>query len=190
MENDDRNPSGLPRAGGCARTSSGTCHPHRPRAVAHQRRDPFLHLARGLVGEGDREDLHRLHAVLREQIGDPVGEHPRLARTAPATMSSGLPACTTAARCCGLSPACSLAGSAAIRLRGGGAAPGSSTGARIGRRPLRSLANLAHLPFSLKDTTTPSNLPGGDARVTMWSVSSHTARFFTGTGLRCPSDCG
>ncbi len=42
--------------------------------------DPVAHLARGLVGEGDREDLARPCAAGRQQPGDAVGEHPRLAR--------------------------------------------------------------------------------------------------------------
>ena len=59
-------------------------HPHRPgAAVAHQLRDPAGHLARRLVGERDREDLARRHVPLGQQVGDPVGEHPRLPRAGP-----------------------------------------------------------------------------------------------------------
>ena len=42
--------------------------------------DALLHLPRGLVREGDREDLVRLHADRREQVRDAVGEHAGLAR--------------------------------------------------------------------------------------------------------------
>ena len=37
------------------------------------------HLARGLVREGDGEDLVRLRAARADQVRDPVGEHARLA---------------------------------------------------------------------------------------------------------------
>jgi hypothetical protein len=37
------------------------------------------HLARGLVGEGDREDLERADPVLADQVRDPMGEGPGLA---------------------------------------------------------------------------------------------------------------
>ena len=47
---------------------------------ADERGHPLLHLAGGLVGEGDREDLAGLHVPGAEQVGDAVGEHPRLAR--------------------------------------------------------------------------------------------------------------
>ena len=46
-----------------------------------ERGDALLHLARGLVGERDREDLERRHVELADQVGEPVGEHPGLART-------------------------------------------------------------------------------------------------------------
>ena len=54
--------------------------PHRLRPRPDQRRDALLHLARGLVGEGDGEDLPGRRAALGEQVGDAVGEHPGLAR--------------------------------------------------------------------------------------------------------------
>ena len=54
--------------------------PHEPGPVAHQVGDPLLHLAGGLVGERDRQDLARVHVALGEQVRDAVGEHPRLAR--------------------------------------------------------------------------------------------------------------
>jgi hypothetical protein len=66
-------------------------HPHRAGPPADQRVDPLLHLGRGLVGEGDRHDLAGVHVALGQQPGDAVGEHARLARPAPATISSGEP---------------------------------------------------------------------------------------------------
>ena len=47
---------------------------------ADERGDPLLHLARGLVGEGDREEPERRDAALGDEVRDPVGEHPGLAR--------------------------------------------------------------------------------------------------------------
>src|SRR3712207_7770640 len=38
-------------------------HPHRPGARTDERGHPVLHLPGGLVGEGDRQDLARLHAT-------------------------------------------------------------------------------------------------------------------------------
>ena len=55
-------------------------HPHRPRGVAEQQPDALAHLGRGLVGEGDREDLPRPRAPGVDQVGDAVREHARLAR--------------------------------------------------------------------------------------------------------------
>ena len=55
-------------------------HPHRGGAATHQRVDPRLHLGRRLVGERDRHDLAGVHVPLRQQPGDAVGEHARLAR--------------------------------------------------------------------------------------------------------------
>jgi hypothetical protein len=55
-------------------------HPHPPLDLADERGDPLAHLVGGLVGEGDREDLVRPRLARREQPGDPVGEHPGLAR--------------------------------------------------------------------------------------------------------------
>ncbi len=55
--------------------------PHRPRPGTDQRGDPLLHLVRGLVGERDREDLASADLAHGQQIGDPVREHPCLARS-------------------------------------------------------------------------------------------------------------
>ena len=58
-------------------------HPHDPGPAADEAGDALLHLARGLVGEGDREHLTGLDVAGREQVGDAVGEHPGLARAGP-----------------------------------------------------------------------------------------------------------
>ena len=55
-------------------------HPHRPGHRPDERGDAVAHLVGGLVGERDGEDLRRGHALV-DQVGDAVGEHPRLART-------------------------------------------------------------------------------------------------------------
>src|SRR5262249_45139113 len=52
--------------------------PHRGRALAEQLDQALLHLARGLVGERDREDLPRRHAAL-DEVRDAMHEHARLA---------------------------------------------------------------------------------------------------------------
>ncbi len=48
-------------------------------AFADQDADALLHLARGLVGEGDGEDLRREGLAGGEDVGDAGGEHARLA---------------------------------------------------------------------------------------------------------------
>lgn len=78
--------------------------PHGVGAGADELLDALLHLARGLVGEGDREDLPGVRPALGQQVGDAVGENAGLAGATSATMSSGDPACTTAARCSVFSP--------------------------------------------------------------------------------------
>ncbi len=55
--------------------------PHGPGARPDEGLDALAHLARGLVREGDRKDLARLHIAVVEQVGDPVRQHARLART-------------------------------------------------------------------------------------------------------------
>ncbi len=45
--------------------------------------DPLLHLPRRLVGEGDGEDLARVGAAGRENMGDPRRQNPRLAGAGP-----------------------------------------------------------------------------------------------------------
>jgi len=54
-------------------------HPHHLRARPDERRDAFLHLAGGLVGERDGEDLAGLDMPFGEQVGDPMREHAGLA---------------------------------------------------------------------------------------------------------------
>ena len=56
-------------------------HPHLLGDGADEIRDPFLHLAGGLVGEGDRREPEGRHAVLGHEERDAVGEHAGLART-------------------------------------------------------------------------------------------------------------
>ena len=46
---------------------------------ADERAHPRLHLVRGLVGEGDGEDLRRIGAAGRQDVREPRGQHPRLA---------------------------------------------------------------------------------------------------------------
>ncbi len=64
-----------PRAGGVERH-----HPHRADAPADQQLGTVAHLAGGLVRERDRQDLVRLRRVGPDQVGDPVRQHPGLAR--------------------------------------------------------------------------------------------------------------
>ena len=58
-------------------------HPHRARRMPEQQLDALAHLLRGLVREGDREDLARPDAAGLDQPGEPVGQHARLARAGP-----------------------------------------------------------------------------------------------------------
>ncbi len=53
--------------------------PHGVRPRADQFLDALLHLARGLVGEGDREDLARVHTARAEQMRDAVRQDAGLA---------------------------------------------------------------------------------------------------------------
>jgi hypothetical protein len=54
--------------------------PHGARRAAHEQLDALAHLLRRLVGERDREDLVRARLTGSQQVGDPVRQHPRLAR--------------------------------------------------------------------------------------------------------------
>jgi len=53
--------------------------PHRAWADRKHRADAVDHLARGLVGERDRQDLRRAGVAAVNQPGDPRRQHPRLA---------------------------------------------------------------------------------------------------------------
>ena len=73
-------------------------HPHLLGHRADEGADPFLHLVGGLVGEGDGQDGERRDLEVADQVGDPVGQHPGLARPGaghhqdrPAGMGDGLP---------------------------------------------------------------------------------------------------
>ena len=50
------------------------------RGAADELLDALAHLVRGLVGEGDREDLARAGLAGAQQVRDPVREHAGLAR--------------------------------------------------------------------------------------------------------------
>ena len=52
-------------------------------AVPEQAFEAVLHLARGLVGEGDREDLVRRDAVHRDEVGDAVDDDPGFPASGP-----------------------------------------------------------------------------------------------------------
>ena len=56
--------------------------PHRPGDRADELGDAAAHLVGRLVGERDGEDRRRRHALV-DEVGDAVGEHPRLARSGP-----------------------------------------------------------------------------------------------------------
>jgi hypothetical protein len=52
--------------------------PEQPGASADERLQALAHLTGGLVGEGDRQDGPRMDAPLVHEVGDPVGQDPRL----------------------------------------------------------------------------------------------------------------
>ncbi len=54
--------------------------PDRARGAAEHERQALAHLPRGLVRERDREDLVRLHLLVRDQVRDAVREDARLPR--------------------------------------------------------------------------------------------------------------
>ena len=54
--------------------------PHRPGDRADEFGDAAAHLVGRLVGERDGEDRRRRHALV-DEVGDAMGEHPRLARS-------------------------------------------------------------------------------------------------------------
>jgi hypothetical protein len=47
--------------------------------LAEDRGDPLAHLARGFVGEGDRQDLARKSLFTQQDMGEPRGQHAGLA---------------------------------------------------------------------------------------------------------------
>jgi hypothetical protein len=52
--------------------------PHAAGPLLQERAQALAHLAGGLVGEGDREHVARVHALV-DEAGDAVGEHTGLA---------------------------------------------------------------------------------------------------------------
>ncbi len=63
-----------------ARAGSVEGHqPHPARAASEQALDPVAHLAGGLVGERDREDLAGLRLVGVDEVREAMRQHPRLA---------------------------------------------------------------------------------------------------------------
>ena len=58
-------------------------HPHPRRPGPDQLGHPRAHLVGRLVGEGDGQDLPGLGVAGGDQVGDPPGEHPGLARSGP-----------------------------------------------------------------------------------------------------------
>ena len=76
-------------------------------AGAEQRFQPLRHLARGLVGEGDRQDVVRADAASRDQVGDPVGDDAGLARARPGQDQTGPSIASTASRWSGFRPSSS-----------------------------------------------------------------------------------
>ena len=57
--------------------------PDRAGGAAEDALEPLAHLGRGLVGERDRKDLVRFHAVRADQVRDAVREDAGLARPRP-----------------------------------------------------------------------------------------------------------
>ena len=58
-------------------------HPHLLGHRPDERRHPGLHLVGGLVGERDGQDLERADALVADEVGDAVRQHPGLARPGP-----------------------------------------------------------------------------------------------------------
>jgi hypothetical protein len=56
---------------------------HPARLRPHEECYPVLHLPRGLVGEGYRQDLLRRRQSLLEEVGDPVRKHAGLPAPGP-----------------------------------------------------------------------------------------------------------
>ena len=73
-----------------------------PSTARRGRADALLHLARGLVGEGDGEDLVRPGGAGLEEVRDAGGERRVLPVPAPASTRTGPSSASTASRCAGL----------------------------------------------------------------------------------------
>ena len=78
--------------------------PHLLRHRSDQAADALLHLPRGLVGEGDGQDLERGDVVGLDEVGDAVGQHPGLARTGPGHHQQGPSPWVTASYWAGFRP--------------------------------------------------------------------------------------
>src|SRR3712207_3081837 len=149
---------------------------------------PLLHLPGGLVGEGDRQDLAGLHAAGAEQVGDPVGQHPGLARAGTgddeqraALVDDGLPLRPVEAGEHAIQLPPHLTGCGALEGRGAGeglldAAHDHTTVVRSGTRPAvadrRPRVVLATPIGGVADSPTCCSPPSA---------------FTTATGIRCPS---
>ena len=98
--------AGRPRAAAGARRWNGRCRACMPSVacVAQHGFHAVRHLAGRLVGEGDRQDLPGADPLIGDQLGDALGQDPRLSRSRarPPPGWGRLPA-VTAWRCCGLS---------------------------------------------------------------------------------------
>jgi len=84
----DRERAAVPETVGLAAQDAGAhrvegADPHRARDAADEALDALLHLARGLVREGDGEDLVGARVAGGEQIRDAMREHTGLARAGP-----------------------------------------------------------------------------------------------------------
>ena len=66
-----------------ADTVEGAQPGHAFNRIAQQAADPVAHLARGLVGEGHRQDLPRPRPPGGDHMGNPGGQHARLAGPGP-----------------------------------------------------------------------------------------------------------
>jgi hypothetical protein len=56
-------------------------NPQVPVVGRRESRETISHLSRGLIGEGDGDDLVRTRATRPEQVCDPVSENPGLSAT-------------------------------------------------------------------------------------------------------------
>ena len=89
---------------------------HALHGLAQHLAEPQLHLARGLVGEGHRQDFAAAGPALAQDMGDAGGQHARLAGAGAGQHQHRPSSVSTASRCSGLSPA-RYCGAAAARAR-------------------------------------------------------------------------